>query len=113
MTKMIKKIIFFSLLIILPAIGIVGLLSLRNENSKSAKIETWYSGNGWSYNIIIKGKILIHQDYIPALSGNQKFKSEKDAEKIANLVLAKINEGKLPTIFPSELDCLNIQHSVN
>jgi hypothetical protein len=106
--KMTKKRVLC--LLILPTLALVILLSLKCGNSNPYNIQTFKSGDGWGYNILIKGKIYIHQEFVPAISGNQKFKSEDDARKIANLVAKKMGKGKLPSIFPKELDSLHIQY---
>ena len=65
--------------------------------------------NGWGYKIYVDNKIYITQNVIPGVPGNTAFRSSKEAQKVANLVLDKINKGILPpTITVNELKELHI-----
>jgi hypothetical protein len=48
------------------------------------------------YDIYADGKLMIHQTSIPAVPGNEGFKTKADAEKVAQLVIAKIKKGEIP-----------------
>lgn len=50
----------------------------------------------FGYDIFADTKLMIHQPAIPGVSGNQGFKTKADAEKIAQLVIAKIKKGEMP-----------------
>lgn len=64
---------------------------------------------GWGYDIYVNGKKTIHQPIIPAVSGNNSFKSESDAQKVALFAVDKmLKEGPLPTILIKELDSLGV-----
>lgn len=52
--------------------------------------------NTWGYDIFKGGKRIIHQKNIPGLSGNEGFKSQSDAEKVAKLVITKLKSGEMP-----------------
>jgi hypothetical protein len=63
----------------------------------------------YGYDIYANGKLLIHQSSIPGMPGNQAFKSEQDAEKVAQVVITKILEGQMPpAITINELKKLEI-----
>ncbi|MDX9847121.1 MAG: DUF4907 domain-containing protein [Tenuifilaceae bacterium] len=65
--------------------------------------------NTWGYQILINEKPFIFQSSIPGLPGNTGFSNQKDAEKVANLVVAKIRRGEMPpTITIEELKELNV-----
>lgn len=65
--------------------------------------------NTWGYEILIDNKLIIHQSSIPALSGNDGFKSKEAAQKVADLVITKIKKGEMPpSITIEELKKLNI-----
>lgn len=51
---------------------------------------------GFGYDIRQGNKVIIHQSSIPAIAGNQGFISEQSAQKIATLVIAKLEEGLMP-----------------
>jgi len=65
----------------------------------------------YGYDIKRNGDVLIHQPNIPALPGNEGFKSAQDAEKVAELVVVKINNGIFPPgISVVELDSVGVLH---
>ncbi len=71
--------------------------------------------NGFGYMIVSKGKILIKQENIPTIQEQKPFCSEKDANKIANLVKKKMIHKESPSITLKELeqqeihfDCVNL-----
>lgn len=71
------------------------------DNSGKAK--------GWGYDIYVDGKKMIHQPIIPAVPGNDAFKTEEDAKKIGTLAAGKMKKtGSLPTVTVEELDSLGI-----
>jgi hypothetical protein len=52
--------------------------------------------NTFCYDVLVDGKILIHQPSIPGLPGNEGFKTKQDAEKVAKLIISKIKKGEMP-----------------
>ena len=65
--------------------------------------------NTWGYNILKDDKLFIHQTSIPGLSGNEGFKSKLDAEKVARLVIEKLEKGEMPpTVTKEELSKLSV-----
>lgn len=74
--------------------------TLRNE---IIKVE-----NGYGYQIFSGDKLLVQQEFIPAVKGYQTFQSEKDAKKVANLVIEKIQERTSPQISVDELKELGV-----
>jgi hypothetical protein len=57
----------------------------------------------------LDGKLLIHQTTIPCLPGAEGFKFRPGAEKIAKLVIMKIQKGEMPpTVKIEELKKLKI-----
>lgn len=64
---------------------------------------------GWGYNIMVDGKIYIHQPTIPAIMGNNGFSSEDKASKAAEFVIYKIRNNVIPpSVSPEELDSLEV-----
>ena len=57
----------------------------------------------WGYEILIDKKVFIHQEYIPALEGEQPFKSKKDALKVGRAVMHKIKNDKSPALSKEEV----------
>ena len=67
--------------------------------------------NTYGYDILVKNKILIHQQNIPGMPGNKGFPVKADAEKVARLVIKKIQRGMMPpTMERKELDSLKIKY---
>lgn len=71
---------------------------------------TEVNGNkGWGYNILVDGKIYVHQPNIPAIMGNSGFGSEEKAQKTGEFIISKIKNNILPpSVTPEELDSLGV-----
>lgn len=66
-------------------------------------------GNTFGYDVYADGRLMIHQGSIPAMPGNEGFKTKTAAEKIAQLVIQKIKKGEMPpTIDMEELKKLKV-----
>lgn len=52
--------------------------------------------NTWGYDIYISKKLVIHQINIPGQTGDQGFRTKKQAEAVARLVVAKVGKGEMP-----------------
>jgi len=65
--------------------------------------------NTFCYDVYANGRLLIHQSSIPAMPGNEGFKTEQDAEKVAELVIDKIRKGEMPpTVSVEEMKKLKV-----
>ena len=86
----------------------------ENKNKKAnseirLEIQTFKNDSGWGYNIYREGKLYIHQPHIPAIAGNQTFRSEEDAIKTGRFIIVKIRKNILPpSVTLAELDSLGI-----
>jgi hypothetical protein len=69
------------------------------------------AANGtFGYDVFVNGKLTIHQTSIPALPGNDGFKTKDDATKVAELVMYKIRKGEMPpTVSPEEMKDLGVK----
>lgn len=66
--------------------------------------------NTYGYDIYADGKLMIHQNSIPAMPGNEGFKTKASAEKVAQLVIQKIKKGEMPpTVSVEELNKLQLK----
>jgi len=88
---------------------IVVLLDHMSTTQKTLYSEVYNVGNGYGYYIKTYDKILIKQSFIPAIQGEKSFVTEKDAQKVANLVMVKITENESPVVTVNELNNLNIR----
>jgi len=78
------------------------------EVFKVDSIET-NGSRGWGYDIMIDGKIYIHQPNIPAIMGNNGFSSEEQARAAGEFIVSKIMKNILPpSVTAEELDSLGL-----
>ena len=62
------------------------------------------ANNTFGYDIYSNGKLKIHQPSVPAMPGNEGFKTKAAAEKVAQLVIKKMEKGEsLPTVSVDEM----------
>ena len=67
------------------------------------------SNNTYGYDILVDGRLMVHQASIPAMPGNEGFKTKEDAGKVAELVISKIKKGEMPpTVSVEELQKLGV-----
>ena len=63
------------------------------------KKKVYQKENGWQYDVLTDiGDLLIRQDTKPAVGGTNGFASKEEAENIANLVIALMDEGLSPSV---------------
>lgn len=104
--QMIKKYWAFALLAIAIAFFVYKKI-ISPQNSLEIKIIQLKQG--WGYEILNNKKVYIHQEIIPAIEGRKAFVNKADAEKVANLLLKKLQQKKgLPQITLEEIDSLQI-----
>lgn len=66
---------------------------------------------GYGFDIYQNGKVLIHQNAIPAIQGNKAFVSEEEAKALGSLMLYKISNGIMPpTISIEDLDSMGVKY---
>jgi hypothetical protein len=56
----------------------------------------------WGYDILVNNKLTIHQPSVPAMPGNEGFKTKEGAEKVARLVIKKMKKGEMPPSVDAE-----------
>jgi hypothetical protein len=69
---------------------------------------TYHTPLGWGYDVLVNDSLFIHQQQMPAVEGTRGFSSQKEAEKVAELVIARMKRKELPTILLRDLDSLGI-----
>ena len=85
--------------------------SISGDKNDLLEITTtvFKSGTGWGYKVYVGGNIYINQPFIPGVPGKRYFKTEDDAQKVAMLVVEKIEQHHLPpTVSGNELRQLHI-----
>lgn len=79
------------------------------KSSSKFTFFTYMQAEGWGYSISEKGKRIIDQQTIPGVPGNQGFQTSEDAQKVAELVIEKLEKGVFPpTVSEEELQKLGI-----
>ena len=58
--------------------------------------------NTWCYDIFKDGSMCIHQNSIPGVAGINGFTTKEKAEKVAQLVITKIQNGEMPPTVSQE-----------
>jgi hypothetical protein len=103
MTKKVKlSLVLVSAIIILIG-SVYGYRIYRK--SQGVYIETVKgTTGGWGYKIYVKGKLVVNQPRIPALSGNKPFPCEEAAQKTAELVVQKVGKGEIPSVTINEMN---------
>jgi len=67
------------------------------------------SDGAFGYDVFSGNKKFIHQEAIPGIPGNKGFASKKDASKVADLVVSKLQKNIFPpTITTEELKQLHV-----
>jgi hypothetical protein len=63
----------------------------------------------YGYDVLSDDRLIIHQKSIPAMPGNEGFKTKADASKVAQLVIDKIKKGEMPpTVTIEEMQKLKV-----
>jgi hypothetical protein len=63
----------------------------------------------YGYDILVRGKPLVHQPNIPGLPGNEGFATEERAKTVAELVVKKIKNNEMPpTVSIEELNGIGV-----
>jgi hypothetical protein len=64
--------------------------------------------HGFGYNVMIDGKLYVHQPNVPAVAGNNGFKFSESAKKAGDLVAYKIKNNIMPpSMTVHELDSVD------
>lgn len=96
---MIKKKIFIWLSLFLIAV----LFLLQSIKKNAFQYATFKTQSGWGYNILVKNRIVIHQETIPSIATEKSFSSQMQASKAAKIVSAKLTAGKMPSLSTTEI----------
>ncbi len=64
---------------------------------------TFFKQSGWGYEVLVDGKVHIHQDFVPVLPIEKGFNKKEYAEKAATLVIQKLQHNQLPTLTTGDL----------
>jgi len=95
-----------NILVLTSSLVIAGLIPFIYKKHKEESIvsKTFHSGSGWGYDILMNGKLIIHQVWIPAVSEKKEFSTEAEAKETAALVISKLKNNKFPTLSKDEVE---------
>ncbi len=109
MKEVYKYVSIFSIIVIVIALIFPAITNMGGEKEKNEYyLKVLKKDTCWIYEIAKNDKVLIRQEYIPAIRGKQVFKSKKDAEIIGKLVLNKLYRNQIPRLTIDEVTANNI-----
>lgn len=84
--------------------------SVPSNNTYPYTIKTYENADkAWGFDILKENKTFIHQPHIPAISGNNGFKTKEQAFITAEFMVNKLQKGIMPpTLSIKELDSLGV-----
>jgi hypothetical protein len=97
--KRILAVIAFLLILVLSGVAI-------NNRKYQYSVNVIKSEQGWGYDILQSKKLIIHQPYMPGISGQIAFQNKNSARKTGQLVVKKLMKKKLPAINTEELNSI-------
>lgn len=92
----------------LSFIGVMKFIPLPSLDSPSYETNIIVVEGGYGYQVLKDDKLIIQQEYIPAINTKQAFGTVKDAQLLADLVVYKLEKGRSPVVAMNELDDLSI-----
>ena len=95
--------------VLLKLVLVFIILTSCKEPREILTSEVYKIKNGYGYKIILKDKVIIKQNCIPAIQGNIPFCDSLDALKVSQIVIKKIKSKKMPSIQAEDLMKLKIK----
>ncbi len=87
---------------------------VSDSSSSHFSMQTFKNADGlgsYGFDIYQEGKMMIHQNSIPAIQGNKGFSTEEEAKVVGALMLYRISNGIMPpSITISDLDSLGVKY---
>ena len=81
----------------------------REKDSSVCEVRTVENASGWGYEVWQNGAMVIKQEHIPAVQGIHAFSSQEQAQKAAEIIKAKIEQGIFPpTMSMAELQSIGV-----
>ena len=79
------------------------------KNSSVYEVRTVENASGWGYEVWKDGAMVIKQEHIPAVQGIRAFSSQEQAQKAAEIIKAKLDQGIFPpTMSMAELQSIGV-----
>jgi hypothetical protein len=82
---------------------------IREKNTSVYEVRTVENASGWGYEVWKDGAMVIKQEHIPAVQGIRSFSSQEQAQKAADIIKAKLDQGIFPpTMSMAELQSIGV-----
>ena len=82
---------------------------IREKNTIVYEVRTVENASGWGYEVWKDGAMVIKQEHIPAVQGIRAFSSQEQAQKAAEIIKAKLEQGIFPpTMSMAELQSIGV-----
>lgn len=82
---------------------------IREKNTSVYEVRTVENASGWGYEVWKDGAMVIKQEHIPAVQGIRAFSSQEQAQKAAEIIKAKLEQGIFPpTMSMAELQSIGV-----
>ncbi|GAB4025182.1 DUF4907 domain-containing protein [Spirosoma koreense] len=97
------------LILVLILLGLASLTVYQLFGRPEYQVQVFSTSTGWGYDILNRGNVVIHQPTIPGQPGMVGFTSQKQARRVGEWVVEKIQKTKaLPTLTSDELRQLGV-----
>lgn len=70
------------------------------------KPELLHTEKGWGYDILVDGKVVVHQPVMPAHGGGLGFGNRTQALHAAQLVISRMGDNQFPGLSQQEVDSI-------
>ena len=108
-----RKVVIVLMVILVAASAFYVANSDMFNKSNPYETEVFSIENGYGYQIKYNAKLLIKQNYIPAINLNKTFCTAEDADRVARLVSQKLYNKENPQITLENLNQLNVNLNCN
>ena len=82
---------------------------IPEKNTSVYEVRTVENASGWGYEVWKDGAMVIKQEHIPAVQGIRAFSSQEQAQKAAEIIKAKLDQGIFPpTMSMAELQSIGV-----
>lgn len=78
-------------------IALILIISLKRRPANDLAYQVFTTERGWGYDILVNGKIRIHQDIIPGSMRNEGYATEAEARTAAALFISQVKVKKRMT----------------
>ncbi len=103
MTNMIRMKFLVVIAISFLTLSAAVVIAISYPRSQKYELSVYRVSSGWGYDIGFKGKVIIHQPFIPVLPGNAAFPDRASACAAGRLVIKKLSAGECPSLEKDEI----------